>query len=206
MVDEREQDPVDDVMSSIASSLLERARGQDQESWRLLVKFHAPLVYSWCRMKGLDAETSRDVGQEVFAAVARTLSGFDRRMPGGTFRGWIRSITENKIRDHWRKANSQPRAAGGSDAFGAMREFPEPDYSSTGCGATEKDYLVNVLNYAKEHIKPLHWQIFWQLAVEDKTGAEVAELNGLERAHVYVIRSRVLGQLRRIFLETGETM
>lgn len=156
-------------------------------------------------MSGLDAETARDVGQEVFVAVARTLHRFERNSPGGTLRGWIRAITENKIRDHWRKINAQPQATGGSEVFGILREFPEPDDSSLGNDAVEKSFLVQVLNYAKEHIQPIHWKVFWQLAVEEKSASEVADLNGLERAHVYVIKSRVLGQLRNMFLKTNET-
>ena len=206
MVDEGDEDPIDGAMSSIASSLLERARGQDQESWELLVEFHAPLVYTWCRMKGLDAETARDVGQEVFAAVARRLDKFNRKGPGGTFRGWIRTITENKIRDHWRKKNSQQHASGGSEAFELLRQFPEPDYSNLDDNSVDKGFLIHVLNYAKEHIKPAHWQVFWQLAVEEKSAAEVADLYGFERAHVYVIKSRVLRQLRKMFPESNETM
>lgn len=205
MLDEDNCDPIEETMSSIASSLLQRARGHDEESWRLLVEFHAPLVYGWCRMKGLDAETARDVGQEVFVAVARTLERFERKSPGGTLRGWIRSITENKIRDHWRKTNAQPQAIGGSEVFGILREFPEPDDSSLGNDATEKTFLVQVLNYAKEHIQPIHWKVFWQLAVEEKSASEVADMNGLERAHVYVIKSRVLRQLRNMFLEANGT-
>lgn len=206
VINEGDEDPVEGAMSSIASSVLERARGQDQESWQLLVEFHAPLVYMWCRMKGLDAETARDVGQEVFAAVVRRIDKFDRNGPRGTFRGWIRTITENKIRDYWRKKNSQHHAAGGSEAFEALREFPEPDYSKLDDITADKGFLIRVLNYAKEHIKPAHWEVFWQIAVEEKSAAEVADLNGFERAHVYVIKSRVLRQLRKMFLESNERM
>jgi RNA polymerase sigma-70 factor (ECF subfamily) len=206
MIEEDNGDPIEETMSSIATSLLQRACRQDEESWRLLVEFHAPLVYSWCRMRGLDAETARDVGQDVFIAVSRNLQGFERKSPGGTLRGWIRSITENKIRDHWRKTNAQPPATGGSEVHRILREFPEPDDSSLGNDAIENSFLAQVLNYAKEHIQPIHWTVFWQLAVEEKSASEVADLNGLERAHVYVIKSRVLGQLRNMFPEAKETM
>jgi RNA polymerase sigma-70 factor (ECF subfamily) len=206
MIEEDNGDPIEETMSSIATSLLQRACRQDEESWRLLVEFHAPLVYSWCRMRGLDAETARDVGQDVFIAVSRNLQGFERKSPGGTLRGWIRSITENKIRDHWRKTNAQPPATGGSEVHRILREFPDPDDSSLGNDAIENSFLAQVLNYAKEHIQPIHWTVFWQLAVEEKSASEVADLNGLERAHVYVIKSRVLGQLRNMFPEAKETM
>jgi len=146
------------------------------------------------------------VGQEVFIAVSRNLQRFDRKSPGGTLRGWIRSITENKIRDHWSKMNAQPQAAGGSEWLDKIKDFPESDESIQGNDATEKSFLVQVLNYAKEHIQPIHWTVFWQLAVEEKSASEVADLNGLERAHVYVIKSRVLGQLRNMFPEAKESM
>jgi DNA-directed RNA polymerase specialized sigma24 family protein len=94
-----------------------------------------------------------DVSQDVFAAVARHIADFRRERPGDSFRGWLWTITRNKVRYHWRRLADEVRAdstipgraarhssttKGHSQPFyGASRqsEFSSPDPSGSrgGC-------------------------------------------------------------------------
>src|SRR5215207_5403568 len=91
-------------------SLLLRVQSDQPGAWERLVDLYAPLVYHWCRRARLGPEDTADVFQEVFRAVARTIATFHRDRTGDTFRGWLRTITRNKIRDHFRRLEEQPRA------------------------------------------------------------------------------------------------
>ena len=71
-------------------------------------------------------EDTADVFQEVFHAVARHLGDFRRDQPGASFRGWLRVITRNKIRDHFRDRAGAPAPVGGSDAQRFLSELPDP--------------------------------------------------------------------------------
>ena len=74
-------------------------------------------MYRWCRRAGLQPADASNTVQEALQAVARNLGGFHRDRPGDTFRGWLRRITDNKIRDHFRKQGKTPDlAAGGLDS------------------------------------------------------------------------------------------
>src|SRR4051812_1404007 len=97
-------------------SLLARAQENQPAAWEQLVDLYAPLVYHWCRRAGLREEDVEDVFQEVFRAVARALPDFRKERAGDTFRGWLRTITRNKIRDHYRLLQDEVRGAGGTDA------------------------------------------------------------------------------------------
>ena len=48
---------------------------------------------------GLREDDAADVFQEVFQSVAAHLSAFRRDRSGDTFRGWLRTITRNKVND-----------------------------------------------------------------------------------------------------------
>ena len=111
---------------SISTSLLGRVKAGEGEAWRRLVELYAPLLYEWCRRRGLQAEDAADVAQEVFAAVARNIESFRRDRPGDSFRGWLWTITRSKIRDHFRRFKGQPEAQGGTDAQLRLAEIPEP--------------------------------------------------------------------------------
>src|SRR4029077_16915488 len=80
-------------------SLLVRVKLREPRAWEQLVLLYTPLVYEWCRANGLEEFDAADVGQEVFLAVARTIGDFRLEQSAGTFRGWLRTITLNKVRD-----------------------------------------------------------------------------------------------------------
>ena len=65
---------------------------------------------------GLRDDDAADVFQEVFQAVAAHLAGFRRDRAGDTFRGWLRTITRNKVNDHFRRRQREPGGVGGSEA------------------------------------------------------------------------------------------
>src|ERR1022692_3821863 len=99
--------------TSTSTSLLQRLKARDEHGWQRLLTLYGPTVYGWCRHAGLSAEGAGDVGQLVFEAGARSIADFRRERPGDSFRGWVWTITRNKIRDLCR------RNAGRAEALGA---------------------------------------------------------------------------------------
>jgi RNA polymerase sigma-70 factor (ECF subfamily) len=97
-------------------TLLARVQANQAGAWERLVDLYAPLVYHWCRRWSLGPEDAADVFQEVFRSVAEHIARFRHDQPGVTVRGWLRTITRNKVCDHFRRNVDQPRAAAGSDA------------------------------------------------------------------------------------------
>jgi RNA polymerase sigma-70 factor (ECF subfamily) len=81
-------------------------------------------VEGWCRQAGPPAEDAADVRQEVFRTVAQSIATFRRDRPGDSFRGWLYATTRSRVADFRRRADRQPRAAGGSDAHERLMELP----------------------------------------------------------------------------------
>jgi RNA polymerase sigma-70 factor (ECF subfamily) len=102
--------------SSTSLSLLERARARAPSACERIVHLYGPLVYGRCRRQGLSADDALDVGQEAFAAVFRSLGDFRREQPGDSFRAWLRTITDNKVRDYQRRLRGEPPAPGGNNS------------------------------------------------------------------------------------------
>src|SRR6185295_17063345 len=117
----------DDRSSSTSThrSLLQRARGHDPDAWERMVALYGPLVLGWCRGWGLRDDDAADVFQEVFQSVAAHLAAFRRDRTGDTFRGWLRTITRNKVTDLHRRREKEPAAAGGSEARDRLASVPE---------------------------------------------------------------------------------
>src|SRR5438128_11947607 len=88
---------------STSRSLLERARADDPAAWDRLVALYAPLVLHWCRRWDLQDQDAADVFQEAFQALARHLGAFGKEREGDTFRGWLRAMRRNRVRDQFRR-------------------------------------------------------------------------------------------------------
>ncbi len=190
--------------ASTSRSLLSRIKAQDRSAWDRLVSLYTPLVYGWCRSQGLQAHDVADVVQEVFQAVARSIGHFKKEKPGDTFRGWLRTITRNKIRDRYRK--QEPEGAGGTEAQQAWSQIPaglpqdddlEPDAEA------EQDLYLRGLTLIRDNFEPKTWRAFWRTAVDGQTPRDVGEELSMSPGAVRVAKSRVLHRLRE---ELGDLM
>src|SRR4051812_43254364 len=116
--------------SATSRSLLAQVQANEPDAWERLVNLYAPLVLHWCRCGGLQHQDVADVFQEVFQSVVVYVGGFRKDRAGDTFRGWLRRITQNKLRDHFRRLGRETRGVGGSSARERLAQLPLPDASS----------------------------------------------------------------------------
>src|SRR5262245_57011422 len=106
-------------------SLLARARQRDAAAWREIVELYAPLVAHWTRRCGLDSHEVADCIQDVFSSVASAIDSYTPRHTSGAVRGWLWTITRNKVRDLIRRKTREPRAVGGSTARQQLADIPD---------------------------------------------------------------------------------
>ena len=184
--------------SGTSLSLLARVRANDADGWRRLVQLYSPLVYYWCQRMGLSREDAADTLQNVWQSVSGRIGHFERA--GGAFRGWLWTITRNKVFDHFRKERGAPAvAAGGSSAAQALQEIPEEEPASF-VEESATDGSGDVLRRALEMIRPdfaAHtWQAFWLATVDGRQAREIAEQLGMSLDAVYQAKTRILRRLR----------
>jgi RNA polymerase sigma-70 factor (ECF subfamily) len=190
---------VEDSPSGATSrGLVERARDHDPAAWTRMVALYAPLVLHWCRQWGLHEDDAADVFQDVFQSVAAHIAGFRRDRSGDTFRGWLRTITRNKVNDAFRRRRREPPGVGGSAAQAFLSLVPEavpPDEDDSGDTAVAA-LVRRGLDMIQCEFEPRTWQAFWLTAVEGRAAADVASELGMSGGAVRVAKSRVLHRLR----------
>jgi RNA polymerase sigma-70 factor (ECF subfamily) len=181
-------------------SLLQRVRTRDPAAWERLVALYGPMVYGWCLRSGLQPADAADVGQDVFAAVARAIDGFRHDHEGDTFRGWLFTITRNKIRDRPQRPGGT--GAGGTDAQRRLAELPseQPDEfipMADSDRVTEKKALCRrAVELIRVEFEPRTWEAFWRAFVDMQAPADIAAGLGLSVNAVYLAKSRILRRLR----------
>ena len=161
-------------------------------------------MYAWARRCGCQSADAADVMQETFASVATAIARFDYEKEGATFRGWLWTITRNKIRDLAR--NREPRPIGGSEAQIAMQQVAVTDLDQDSVNADSPPSSANddmrcvrerTLQMLRESFDPRSWRMFWETAIVGRDPSDVAEEMSVSRWAVYKARSRVLQRLQR---------
>ena len=191
-----------DASSSATSlSLVERVRANDSAAWQRLVDLYGPLVFAWACRGGLSEEDSADAMQEVFISVSKAIGRFDPAAEG-RFRGWLWTITRNKLRDHHRRV-SPDEARGGDTAMRLLAQLPGHDlperWNDDSSDVTRQDVRAlyhRALHLIRSDFEPRTWQAFWLAVVEEKPTSEIARDLGLSANGVRQAKSRVLRRLR----------
>ena len=187
---------------STSLSLLQRAQRNESEAWQMLVDLYAPVVYTRCRLQWkLSAADAENVGQDVFAAVARKLQDFQRQR-SGSFRTWLRTITDNKCKDLLAK---QPfaTAAGGSGGRAVIENVSEPSIENESNATLSEKALVmrQALKAVENEFSQRDLAIFWRIAVEDANRQDLAGELQVSDNVVYLAFSRIRKRLSEIFQE-----
>ena len=85
---------------STSLTLIDQLKQRHEGGWTHLSDLYGPLIYHWSRKSGLSPDDSADIVQEVFRSVAMSIGRFRKATSTDSFRGWLRTITRNKILDH----------------------------------------------------------------------------------------------------------
>ena len=155
------------------------------------MELYTPLLYHWARRFGLNSHDAGDLVQDVFATLVEKLPEFTYD-PRRRFRGWLWTVTTNRVRE-WRRraglvAAGEGRVAVPAEGPDTVAEFAEVQY---------RQYLTGrALQIMQADFQPATWQAFWEHAVNDRLAAEVAAELGITVGAVYAAQSRVLGRLR----------
>jgi RNA polymerase sigma-70 factor (ECF subfamily) len=185
--------------SGTSRSLLARVQADEPDAWQRFVHLYAPLVLHWCQCRGLQGQDSADIFQDVFRSVVSHVGRFRKQQDGDTLRGWLRRITQNKIRDHFRRLAREIRGVGGSSALERLTQLPEAtfiDHEIAPDNAAERSLFLRALDLIRDEFEPRTWQAFWHIVVDGRTAREAAEELGMSAGAVRVAKSRVLHRLR----------
>jgi RNA polymerase sigma-70 factor (ECF subfamily) len=170
---------------------------EDQEAWSQFVEIYAPLVYGYARRHGLQDADAADLTQDVLRAVAGVASKLVYDTRRGSFRGWLFTVTRNKLRTLHARRHRRCQGTGGSDMQHFLSQHAAPEDEAA---AWDLEFERRQFRWAAERVRgEVHestWLAFWQTAVEGRSGKEVAAELNMTVAAVYLARSRIMARLK----------
>lgn len=189
--------PVDDSPLTRASLLVQLRDGANHGAWQEFMKLYGPVVYGFARKRGLQDADAADLMQDVMRSVATSIGRLDYDRSQGTFRGWLFTITRNRVFNFLSARRNRPQGSGDTGVNQMLDAHPA---ASDGADMWEVEYQRRLAALAMERVKSEFqentWQAFWQTAVEGIGAAEVSSKLGMSTGAIYVAKSRVLARLK----------
>ena len=189
--------PVDNSPLTRASLLVQLRDGSNHVAWQEFVQLYGPVVYGFARSRGLQDADAADLMQDVMRSVMKAIGRFDYDRHQGTFRGWLFTITRNKVFSFLSARRIRPQAAGDS---GTKRLLDNQPDASNDSDEWELEYQRRVASVAMDRVKgefqEKTWRAFRLTAVEGVAAAEAAKQVGISPGAVYVAKSRILARLK----------
>ncbi|WP_425618250.1 RNA polymerase sigma factor [Anatilimnocola sp. NA78] len=190
--------PVDDSPVTRTSLLVQLRDGENHVAWQEFSRLYGPVIYGFARRRGLQDADAADLMQDVMRSVSSAIGRLDYDRKQGTFRGWLFTITRNKIFNFLSARRIRPQGSGDTTTNKMLDQTAAAE--SDGQDTWELEYQRRIAAIAMEKIKTefqeSSWQAFWLTAVEGKSAGEVSKQIGLSTGAIYVAKSRVLARLK----------
>ena len=178
------------MVTTSPSLLMRLQNGKQSRAWLRFVKLYTPVLFGWVRSQGITNEDAADIVQDIFALLVEKLPTFKYDQTK-SFSGWLRTVTVNKCRDHYRRVKHRPVKTG------ATAEPAVPDnVEQFSLEEYHQRLARRALEVMQSEFQPTTWQACWQSVVCRRPAEEIADELGISVNAVYVAKSRVLRRLR----------
>src|SRR5262249_54971152 len=158
-----------------------------------------PLLQGWLRRNAVNPSDIDDLVQDVMATLVREIPTFHYDPQRGSFRGWLRTITANRLRMFWRSRRATPLAMDHSDFANTLDELEDPHSAISRLWDQEHDQHVvqRLLEMLEPEFEEITWRAFRRVTLKGSKAAAVAAELGISLNAVYLAKYRVLHRLRQ---------
>jgi RNA polymerase sigma-70 factor (ECF subfamily) len=176
---------------------VDAARAGETRAWEKLYRAHFGELMRHAAYLTGDVGLAEDLVQEAFAIALVNLHKYDARAP---FLAWLRGISTNLVRKHWRKKQRRNRAHGRLEQLAEQLRHlgnRDPDSELT------RDRRADALSEALETLPDSLREAFVLSDVQGVSASEGADQLGISVGNFRVRASRARARLRSEFEQLG---
>lgn len=184
--------------STRASLLLRLRDPKDHEAWVEFVTIYEPVTYRLLRRNGLQDADAREVMQELFLAVSRSIERWDPAKERGSFRGWLRRVARNLVISWMEQRARRVVAVGGSGLQALLDMLPAADGPESAEFDRELRHALfrRAAEQVRGEVQEKTWQAFWETSIVGTSPTDAAKKLGMAVGAVRVAKCRVLARLK----------
>lgn len=179
-------------MDTTRGSLLVRIRDNaDRTAWTQFDRIYRPMLFKFARARGLDDATSEDIVQHVMMAIQSHIKEFNYDPQNGRFRGWLKTVVNNRIRNLLAKKHEPGIDSRAFDQADSQIEAPDDLFDRMWM----KEHLDHALHDLKESVEPLSYAAFEAYVLKEQVAEDVCRQFNLSANQLYSIKFRLTRKL-----------
>jgi RNA polymerase sigma-70 factor (ECF subfamily) len=152
------------------------------------------MLLRYGRARGLSDADSEDVVQYCMAAIYRHINSFEYDPSRGRFKGWLRTMVNNRVRNLARRRHEQ--IAESFDFKRAQQREQNPEQLFDDFWMEE--HLKHAVEIARAEIEPSTFKAFQRYVLEECPAEQVCQELQMTPNQVYKIKWRVTQKLNEI--------
>ena len=183
--------------SQTGSALLNLLRDPtDNGAWRTFVLRYGPKIAGWCRQWRLQEADAADVTQNVLTMLVRRLRTFAYDPQKGTFRGWLKTVTDHAVQDYVKSKKRNIPGTGDPDVLNFLQSCEaRADLQKTLADVYDLELLEAAKERVQLRVSMRDWKIYQDLACDGRPVGAVAEEHHLTAQALLMVKSRVKKKL-----------
>jgi RNA polymerase sigma-70 factor (ECF subfamily) len=179
-------------MESTRASLLIRIRDrQNARAWEEFDSLYRPMLRRFARARGLDANEAEDVVQQCMAAIIGHIGQFDYDPGKGRFKGWLRTLVNNQVRNRLRRRGEQQADTQVFERDQQREGAPEELFDRIWL----RDHLRHCLELIRRQVQRSTYLAFKAYVIEERPVEEVCRELNMTRNQVQLIKWRLTRML-----------
>ena len=182
-----------------ASLILRLQDADDMAAWDEFAAIYGPVIFHVASSRGFQAADAENLVQEVFMAVASSISKWLGREDHGSFRAWLLRIARNAAVD---MLTQKATRAFGRDGEAAQMHLANIPAREELASSLDLEYERIVFQWAtarvRESVADHTWQAFWLTSIEELSVEEAAVRLNTRPGNIYFARSRVLARIKQL--------
>jgi RNA polymerase sigma-70 factor (ECF subfamily) len=193
-------------------SLLAKVRVfEDRRAWSRFMKAYLPMIRAWGKRFGLSQEDVEEITSRLLAKLVEALPRFDYDPAKGTFRGWLKTVTQRELATFARERRRRIPDAG--------LLFEQAD-DVDGLVASLQPRYEEQLPILRDALKEVHsevegeeqksWEVFQRIVVAGQAIEPVAAEFGLTyhaaAMRVQRIKKKVRNRTLQLAVQRGLTL
>lgn len=202
-----------------SKTLLEKLRVfEDQRAWAQFLSLYTPMIQAWGRRRGLQNDDVEELTGRLLAKLVEALPKFDYDPQKGSFRGWLKTITQREVSNLARERRRLPgaEAAGTSAAYDLLLQHAD-DVDDLVAGLHERsEGMLRSVQDAMEEVRAAcqgeeqkSWELFRRISLAGEAIEPAAAACGLSyhaaAMRVQRIKKKVRSRSMQLALERGVT-
>ena len=179
----------------------------DQQAWAEFVQRYGPKIHGWTRQWRLQESDAEDVTQNVMLKLATKLRTFTYD-PALSFRGWLRTLTQNALSDFLSERRQPGQGSGDSGMLDILETVEaRAALESQLSAAFDRELLEEAMARVQTRVATHRWLAFQLTALEGLSGAEAAARLHMKIASVYTAKNQVHQMVQEVIhqLEQGSS-